>query len=154
MSVEQLLERYSAWRTGAPLEFPSRPTVEARILEMQENAGMPGGSGVKYPIYEVDGEVFSCAPDGGLGDLCDMLDGRMRYDRRMREVAEAVRRLPDRHRAVIEAIYHVERRERPRSVRVVAALMGIPRTAADTRRAQALGYLEAALVGRGLLTAA
>ncbi len=151
--IEQLLLRYMRWRTGAPLEFPSRPTVEARIQDMQENAGVPNGSGIKYSIYEVDGETFTCAPDGGLGDLCEMLDARMRFDRAMREVAEAIRLLPDRHRGVIQTLYHVNARE-PLSVRALAELLAIPRTAADNRRAQALGYLEASLVGRGLLRAA
>lgn len=151
MNVEQLLARYNRWRNSPPLEFPSRPTVEARIQDMQENAGVPGGSGLKYDQITIDGESLMVPPDGGLGDLCDQLDGLMRYDRRMREVAQCVRDLPAHHRTVIEVIYHTAPGIEPLSSRACSLLMEVPRQQWDLRRAAALGYVEALMRDRGMI---
>lgn len=114
-----------------PNPWPASPFHKIHV--MQENAGMRG-SGLQFDV--IDG--VSCRPDGGMADFCERHDSRMTDHLRSRETYYAVMSLRDEHRAVLMAKYRVENRERPRTLRAAAEVLGVAHTTLADRLERAL----------------
>ena len=125
-----------------PNSFPASPF--AKIAEMQENAGIRG-DGIRPDMIEVDGESIACRPDGGMAAYCGRNDKTLAFHIRARETAYAIMGLPEPLRVVVLEMYTVAQRERPKSDRTVAELLGLPRLEVIKRLERAYGW-----VGRDL----
>ncbi|HEY0916525.1 MAG TPA: hypothetical protein VGE22_16750, partial [Solimonas sp.] len=129
MKIERHTVQYRLMKWGQWCQEPA-PVLSrcsspfGRIAEMKENAGIRG-DGIVFDLIEVDGEVVSCPPDGGMSAMVERQGRAQAHDIRCREVNEAVLRLPQGMRRIIEQTYQVPHREHPRSARVVAELLKI-----------------------------
>ena len=117
--VREGLRNWGRWTQQPKPHFERTASVFGRIKEMGENAGIHG-DGIKYDLLEVDGDVFMCPPDGGMGDMVDRAGSALAHDLRCRLFADAVANLPAQQRAAIITMYVVPLREDPRSIREVA----------------------------------
>jgi len=123
-TVQYRLMKWGQWcqEPAAVLSRSSSPF--GRIAEMQENAGIRG-DGIVFELIEVDGEVVSCPPDGGMSAMVEQRGRELAHNIRCRETNEAVQHLPQAMRRAIWETYVVPHRERPRSARVVAGRIGV-----------------------------
>lgn len=127
-----------------PNAFPASPF--AKIAEMQENAGARS-VGIKYDMVQEEGdaEAVACRPDGGMASFYERKDPSLGPHIRCRETAFAIAGLPVDLRIAVLAMYSVPQRERPKSDRAVAELLGLTRLEVIKRLERAYGW-----VGRDL----
>lgn len=126
-TIQHRLKHWGEWSQEPRRDWGRSSSPFGKIAEMHENAGIHA-DGIRYEILTVDGQSFSCPPDGGMSAEVERQGRAMAHDIRCREVEEAVSNLPQAHRLAIIHTYVVPRREKPRSTRAVSDLMSCSHT--------------------------
>jgi hypothetical protein len=126
-----------------PNAFPASPF--ARIAEMREFAGARSENKCDMVMEEGDTEATPCKPDGGMAAFYGRNLASLDRHVRCRETAQAIASLPEDLRIVVRTMYTVPQRERPKSDRIVAELLGLTRLEVIKRLERAYGW-----VGRDL----
>ena len=116
------LQDWGIWTKEPREQIALVPSISGKILD--GNAG-ERGSGMVYEIVVVDGESYAVKPDGGMSRLAQRRADEIRRQIRMREVNKAVRELTTKQHSVVYLTYAVDRKQKPRSMRDVAAIMNI-----------------------------
>jgi len=120
----EYLEDWGIWAREPREQTAIMPSIFGRIYDGQGAAG-EHGVGMKYEIIILDGESTACKPDGGMSKLAQRRADEIRRQIRMREVNKAVRELTTKQHSVVYLTYAVDRKQKPRSMRDVAAIMNI-----------------------------
>jgi hypothetical protein len=76
-----------------------------------------------------------------MADRVERMEAMIRAHTRVREVSAAVSLLPKTCRDAVDAMFLVEKMERPRTERAVALLLDIPKSEVQRRLNQAYGWL-------------
>lgn len=128
-----------------PNVYPSQNTLY-RVMQERENAGARGG-GIQYDIVQTEDDLEGTPvpPDGGLGELVDRLGRNISRFARAQEIATAINQMPKQYRHAVAAIYHVEQRERCRSMADAAGKLGMPKSTFQLLIGAAYGWLEGRL---------
>lgn len=129
----------------APNVYPSQ-NVLYRVMQDRENAGAKG-SGIRYDIIQTedDPEGTAVAPDGGLGELVDRQGRDISRFARAQEIATALNQMPAQYQQAVAAMYHVEQRERFRSMADAAEKLKMPKSTYQLLIGAAYGWLEGRL---------
>lgn len=146
MTVMGRLKEYARVRHEDPPNiWPSENTLY-RVMRERENAGARG-RGIRYDIIstEDDPEGTAVPPDGGLGDLVDHDGAEISRFARCQEIATALNQMPAQYQAAIAAMYHVEQRERCRTMNDAAGYLKMPKTSFQLLIGAAYGWLEGRL---------
>lgn len=98
-----------------------------------------------YAVLHSPGRATNTQSDGGLAMKADLMDGEMSSRRRAYEVMTAMRAMPAGYRRAIEATYNVPVREKPRTVRVAAAMVGVGTATYGKMMAAGLAWLQGRL---------
>lgn len=98
-----------------------------------------------YRVLHNPGRVTSTKSDGGMGERADRLRLAMATWNRVQETSEAIRMMPRYYRDVIEAMYYVEQRERPRTSKQAADKISMGHAMYRQSMDQALAWLQGRL---------
>lgn len=117
-------------------------TVQGRLREWSRVRHWPAlnvwpPESAMYAVLHNPGRTTTGKSDGGMAAYCDAQGAGVAAFTRAREVGEAVSGLPATLRDAIESVYLVEARERTRTVRAAAELLGIPTMTLYDRMAKA-----------------
>jgi hypothetical protein len=133
-TIQARLMHWGQWSQQPRQHFDRSSSVFGRIAEMQGNAGI-GADGIRYDMITIGGETVMCRPDGGMAEMADRAGRAMAHDFRCREIQDAIGHLPEVMRNTIKATYRVPYREKPRSSRMVAEMLGVsPATVVESLR--------------------
>lgn len=144
MAVSMRAEELDQQEEYAPRTAQGRLYEWARARHWPELNVWPPESAM-YRVLHSPGRVTSTKSDGGMADGADRLRLALAMWNRVRETDDAIRMMPRYYRDVIESMYFVEQRERPRTAKQSAdrIKMGLPmyRQGMD----QALAWLQGRL---------
>lgn len=94
-----------------------------------------------YAVWKSPGRATDGAQDGGMASMADRMGNAIASHTRAVEVAIAVSALPHTCKEAVQAMFMVEKMERPRTERAVALLLDIPKSEVQRRLHIAYGWL-------------
>lgn len=116
--VRSRLIQWGQWIQNPKQVHTRLASPNGRIADDKHANGIHG-DGIRYEI--IDG--VSVPPDGGLAREMECRARAWGWDTRAREVNEAIRKLTPAMEQVVQAVYVVDARSQPRTLREVAAKM-------------------------------
>lgn len=136
--IEEALCDYAEWRNQMPASY-WKPVCS---LAAVKDYGTKVSNGFAPHIETIGGEAVICKPDGGMSNYVERHERLMRVDRISRIIEDAVPFMPGELRQVLEATYHGQRLDVPRTVRDAAARMEISVTKYQRLRYGLLCWLQ------------
>lgn len=140
MNMAIKIEAEADNRLQGPQTAKGRLTEWSRVRHWADVNVWPPESAM-YAVLHNPGRATGSQSDGGMASLCDRNALALERKGRAKEVEQAMRMMPADLLAVVWEMYAVFQRERPRSDRVVAESLGIPRLEAIKRLERAYGWL-------------
>lgn len=123
MSRSEQIEAESEYdkRLHGPQTAQGRLREWARSRHWPEVNVWPEESAM-YALLHNPGRATNTQSDGGMASMAENMEGSIRTWTRTQEVSDALFLMPVEYRKVIDAMYRVERRERPRRVEHAAEI--------------------------------